>query len=202
VPNNVNPASRINPVAGKIVALWDAPNQPSSVDGTNNYAVAKNAQDTCWNHIVRVDHNLSAKQRFYLRTNFTDLQRPENVRHNNAVGANFFRYNKGFALDDVYVASRRLFVNACYTLTRFIRGNTPYQLGWDLAALGFSSGYINQINSVDPRALKLPNIGVGGYSSLGGVNSLNTVAADIHEGAANMTTMVSSHALRLPRVPA
>ena len=72
--------------------------RPGTVDGTNNYQKGKNAQDTYWNHIVRIDHNISDKQRLYVRTNFTDLQRPENVRHNNAVGDNFYRYNKGFAI--------------------------------------------------------------------------------------------------------
>ena len=82
--------------------------RPGTVDGTNNYTKGKNAQDTYWNHIVRLDHYLSEKQRFYVRTNFTDLQRPENIRHNNAVGDNFFRYNKGFGFDDVYTFRRDL----------------------------------------------------------------------------------------------
>src|SRR5207245_818533 len=93
VPNNRIPASQINPVARKIADLWDLPNQPGTIDGTNNYTKGKNAQDTYWNHIVRIDHNVTDKQRFYIRTNFTDLQRPENIRHNKAVGDNFYRYN-------------------------------------------------------------------------------------------------------------
>src|ERR1044072_121286 len=88
VPNNIIPAHRISPVSAKIAALWDTPNQPGTVDGTNNYTKGKNAQDTYWNHIVRIDHNFSEKQRLYVRTNFTSLQRPENIRHNRAVGDN------------------------------------------------------------------------------------------------------------------
>ena len=174
MPNNIIPANRINPAAAKIAALWDSPNQPGTVDGTNNYTKGKNAQDTYWNHIVRIDHNVSEKQRFYVRTNFTNLQRPENIRHNLAVGDNFYRYNKGFAFDDVYTISPRFFVNARYTLTRFITGNDTYQEGFDLAGLGFSPTYINQINAVDPRYYKLPNINVTGYSSLGGVARATT----------------------------
>ena len=193
---NMIPSNLINPVAAKIAALWDAPNQTGTADGTNNYQKGKNAQDTYWNHIVRIDHNLSDKQRFYVRVNFTDLQRPENIRHNNAVGDNFYRYNKGFAFDDVYVVSPSFFINARYTLTRFITGYQPYQSGWDLAGLGFSSNFINQINQLDPRRLKLPNISVSGYPSLGGVNSRNNTATDIHEWAANATTIIGSHTLR------
>jgi hypothetical protein len=196
LPSNKIPSNLINPVARKIAGLWDLPNQAGTVDGTNNYTKGKNAQDTYWNHIVRIDHNVSDKQRFYLRTNFTDLQRPENIRHNLAVGDNFYRYNRGFAFDHVYTVSPRLFLNTRYTLTRFITGYTPYQQGWDLAGLGFSSDFIKQINGVDPRYLKLPNIAVSGYSSLGGVNSRNDTATDIHEFAGNVTTVAGSHTLR------
>ena len=101
LPGNIIPQNRINPVASKIAGLWDLPNQAGTVDGTNNYQKGKNAQDTYWNHIVRIDHNVSDKQRFYVRTNFTSLQRPENVRQNRTVGDNFFRYNRGAAIDSV-----------------------------------------------------------------------------------------------------
>jgi hypothetical protein len=193
---NIIPANRIDPTAAKIAALWDAPNQPGTIDGTNNYTKGKNAQDTYWNHIVRLDHNFSERSRFYVRTNFTDLQRPENIRHNKAVGDNFFRYNKGFGIDEVYTISPRFFVNARYTLTRFITGNDTYQEDFDLAGLGFSSTFINQINGVDPRYYKLPNISVSGYSSLGGVSSRNSVATDIHEAAVNFTSVLAAHSLR------
>jgi len=196
LPGNIIPANRINPVSAKIASLWDAPNQPGTIDGTNNYSKGKNAQDTYWNHIIRIDHNVSEKQRFYVRTNFTDLQRPENIRHNRAVGDNFFRYNRGFAIDDVYTLSPRHFINARYTLTRFITGNDTYQEDFDLAGLGFSSTFVNQINGVDPRYYKLPNINVTGYSSLGGVSPRNSVATDIHEAALNFTSMIGAHALR------
>jgi hypothetical protein len=196
VPGNIIPPHRINPTARAIAALWDLPNQPGTIDGTNNYQKGKNAQDTYWNHIVRIDHNLSEKQRFYVRTNFTDLQRPENIRHNMAVGNNFYRYNKGFAVDHVATLSPRMFLNTRYTLTRFITGNDAYQQDWDLAGAGFSSDFINQINGVDPRYLKLPNMAVSGYSSLGGVASRNNAATDIHEFAASFTTMAGAHNLR------
>jgi len=131
LPNNIIPASRINPVAGKIAGLWDAPNLPGTVDGTNNYSKGKNAQDTYWNHIVRIDHNLSDNQRFYVRTNFTDLQRPENIRHNNAVGDNFYRYNKGFSFDDVYTrVAYFLFEHSLYSDTLHYRLHSlPARLG-------------------------------------------------------------------------
>lgn len=196
LPNNIIPASRIDPVARNIAQLWEAPNQTGTADGTNNFARGRNSQDTYWNHIVRIDHNISEKNRFYVRTNFTDLQRPQNIKHNNAVGDNFYRYNKGFGFDDVHTVSPGMVLNTRYTLTRFITGNTPFQLDWDLAGLGFSQDYIRQINGVDPRYLKLPNVNSAGYAALGGANSRNNTATDIHEAALNATQIVGSHTLR------
>src|SRR5258706_5587395 len=155
---NLIPANRINPIGAKIATLWDMPNQAGTVDGINNYTKGKNAQDTYWNHIVRIDHNVSDKQRLYVRTNFTDLQRPENVRHNAAVGDNFYRYNKGFAIDDVYTVSPGTVLNGRYTLTRFITGYTPFQQGWDLAGLGLSSTSSTRSTAWIPRPLSFPVI--------------------------------------------
>ena len=108
VPNNVIPSNRINPVSAKIASLWDTPNQQGTVDGTNNYTMGKNAQDTYGNELVRIDHNASQKERFYVRGNLTNLQRPENIRQNLTVGDNFYRFNRGISADNVYMVSPHL----------------------------------------------------------------------------------------------
>ncbi len=194
--NNVIPKSLIHPVAANIAALWDLPNQAGTVDGTNNYQKGKNAQDIYWNHIVRIDHNISDKQRIYVRTNFTSLLCPENIRQNRTVGDNFYRYNRGAAADHVYTIGPRFFLQSRYTLTRFITGYLPYQEGWDLAGLGFASTYINQLKGLDSHALKFPNIAVAGYSPLGGVNSDNRRNSNTHEFAFNATNIIGPHTIR------
>ena len=192
---NVVPASRINPVAAKIAPLWNQPNQAGTVDGTNNSYSPRNSQDSYFNHIVRVDHNISERQRFYVRTNFTTMRRPEEIRHNMARGDEFYRYNRGFSFDDVWTLSPGFFINTRYTLTRFITGYDPYQMNWDLAGLGFSPTFLGQINGVDPRGLRLPRIDIDGYSSLS-VQTLQRRATNIHEAAANLTSIIGSHTLR------
>ncbi|MEK7403469.1 MAG: TonB-dependent receptor [Acidobacteriota bacterium] len=195
VPGNVIPANLINPVARKIAALWDLPNQTGTRDGVNNYRKAKNALDIYYNHIVRIDHNVSAKQRFFARGNVTEMDRDENIRHNGAWGNKFLRWNRGLAFDHVYVFSPQFFLNTRYSFTRFIEGTPPLQGGWDLAGMGFSSTFINQINQVDPRGLKLPRIEVSGYHNLA-EQDIDRRHDDIHDVAANLTTMVHSHTMR------
>ena len=158
--------------------------RPGTVDGINNYQKGKNAQDTYWNHIVRIDHNVSDKQRLYVRTNFTDLQRPGKRPPQQCGRRQLLPLQQRlrdrprlhrFAAD---LPERPLHADAVHH-----RLSRRFSTAWDLAGLGFSSNFINQINGVDPRALKLPNISVSGYSSLGGVNTRNNTATDIHEAA-------------------
>ena len=201
LPGNIIPANRINPVAAKIATLWDQPNQAGTKDGTNNYTMGKNAQDTYWNHLARVDHNVSEKQRLYGRFDVTSLQRPENIRQNKTVGDNFYRFNHGAAIDHVYIASPSFVIDSRYSFMRFTTGYTPYQQGWDLASLGYSSAFISELQQLDPRALKFPNINVTSlgstvFSPLGGVNTNNQQIYMIHEGAVNLTNIIRSHTIR------
>ena len=199
VPGNIIPANRINPVAAKIASLWDLPNQQGTADGTNNYTMGKNAQDTYWNHLFRLDHNISERQRLYGRVNATSLERPENIRQNKTVGDNFYRYNRGAVLDYVNIFSPSFVMDARYSFMRFKTGYTPYQQGWDLASLGFAPGFINQLQGLDSRALKLPNLNFSSaavFSPLGGVNSNNQQIYMIHEGAVNFTNIFGAHTVR------
>jgi hypothetical protein len=139
---------------------------------------------------------VSEKERFYVRTNFTELERPENIRQSLTNGDNFYRFNRGVSVDNVYMASTRLFIDTRFTLTRFYTGYTPYQEGWDLASLGFSPSFINQLKQLDPRALKFPNINVTGYSTLGGVNSDNRQTYNTYELAVNVTNIIGRHTVR------
>jgi hypothetical protein len=202
LPGNIVPPSQINPAAENITKYWDAPNQIGTIDGTNNYTMGKNAQDTYGNELIRVDHNVSDKERFYVRGNLTTLQRPENVRQNNTVGENFFRFNRGISADNIYMASPRFFIDSRFTLTRFYTGYSPYQDGWDLASLGFSSMFIDQLKQLDPRALKFPRINPTGYSNLAGGDGDNSNNGDTrttyntYEAAVNVTNMIGRHTVR------
>src|SRR5260370_6255789 len=150
------PQSQISPVGAKIAALFDPPNLPGNSDGVNNYTNGRNSHDTFYNHIVRIDHNLSEKQRFFVRVDATRNLRIQDQRHNDAVGHLLFRYNRGAAIDHVYTVSPQFFVNTRYRYTRYIDGNVPDQSGWDLACLGFPSTFTKRIPALEPPLLLSP----------------------------------------------
>jgi hypothetical protein len=195
LPNNRIPVSQIDPVGAKIAALFDNPNLPGNIDGVNNYTNGRNSHDTFYNHIVKIDHTVSEKQRFFVRANVTRNRRVQDQRHHNAVGHLQYRYNRGAAIDHIYTVSPEFFINTRYSYTRYIDGFFPDQVGWDLAGLGFSSTFINQIKAIDPRLVRLPRIDTTGYSSLS-VQNQNWNPVDAHDFAVNMTKVHGTHTIR------
>ena len=189
------PASQINPLGSKIANLFDLPNLPGNADGVNNYTNGRNSYDTFYNHIVRIDHNVSDKQRFFVRVNGTRNLRDQDKRHSNTVGHRLYRYNRGAAVDHVYTLSPQFFINSRYSYTRYIDGIDPNQMGFDIQALGFSSAFSNQIKAVDPALLRFPRIDTTGYSSLS-VQSRNRNPVDTHDFAVNATRIFGSHTVR------
>ena len=161
----------------------------------NNYTNGRNSYDTFYNHIVRIDHNVSDKQRFFVRVNGTRNLRDQDNRHSNTVGHRLYRYNRGAAVDHVYTLSPQFFINSRYSYTRYIDGIDPNQMGFDIQALGFSSTFSNQIKAVDPELLRFPRIDTTGYSSLS-VQSRNRNPVDTHDFAVNATRIFGSHTVR------
>ena len=196
LPGNIIPASQINPAAAGIAKLWDEPNLPGTNNGENNYTLGLNSRDTYHNFIGRVDYNFSDKDRLYVRADETSNPRPQDYRHNGAEGWTVTRANVGAVIDNVYTFSPTFFVDARYSYNRFTVGYVPNDLGWNLAALGFSSTFINQIKQVNPLAVRLPAILPSGYSYLADQQSLSTQADDTHDFALNAARIVGAHTVR------
>jgi hypothetical protein len=204
LPNNIIPPSQINPVGAAIIQLYDLPNRAGTSDGTNNYTNGRNSHDKFYNHIVRIDQNVSDKQRFFVRVDGTSNQRKQDQRHHDALGHLMYRKNQpGAAIDHVYTVSPQFFINTRYSYTRYLNPTTPNQLGWDLAGMGFSSSFINQINAQGAGYLRLPQIaasnglatGAGGYSALSIQTNIFNPGMT-HDLAANATRIAGVHTLR------
>jgi hypothetical protein len=207
LPNNVIPSGQINPVGKALTALYDNPNLAGSADGTNNYTNGRNSADGFYNYIAKVDYNISDKQRFFIRADTTRNTRVQDQREHGANGILQYRRNQpGVAIDHVYTFSPTFFLESRYTFQRYLNPFIPDQMGWDLASLGFSSTFINQIKSVDPRVLRLPqivpnnglavaNAGTGGYSVLSNQNRTDSTS-NLHDMGLNATKIAGSHTLR------
>ena len=190
--------ARINPVASKIAALIDAPNQPGLSNGANNYTNGANSNDHYYNYLGRVDDNITDNQRAFVRYYWTRLQRIWHEAHSGMVGDNFFRYDQGITLDDVITLSPTLVIESRYGFLRFQYGDKPLQIGWDLASLGFSGTYISQLKAQAPGSYRLPGLSFTNYLTGGQIGNVSNFDQFnmIHEPAVNVTKVISSHTIR------
>ncbi|MFB3827142.1 MAG: carboxypeptidase regulatory-like domain-containing protein [Bryobacteraceae bacterium] len=207
---NIVPASRIDPVARKIMAFYREPNTPGTRDGRDNFThTNKDAQDYTV-HFARVDHNFSERNRLFLRLNWDKrTETKEQFYENIAMGLNNVRANRGLALDDVVVLSPSSVLNLRYGLSRTEAPKARVSSGKiDLATLGFSPALTSLIDPqrasfpmvyLNTRATNSPCKGncTGTFSGFGAPESGEGHSSGlIHNFAANLTTLRGRHNLR------
>ena len=194
--NNIIPANRINPTGQAIMNALPLPNQAGSADGSDNWYTPGPSSDTFYTHLVRVDHNVNEKHRFFVRGNVNHrIQDYMRWYNNDANGSLFYRRNRGLNVDDVYVFSPSFLMNVRYSYTRFYQGDDPVTRQADLAALAFSPTFINQITSIDPRGIKFPFITTDGRTEMSRV-SYSFRYDDTHDFAGNFTRIIRNQSLK------
>ncbi len=192
---NIIPASRIDKAATKILSFYPEPNLPGSADGTNNWTSPSSDTDDFYSVLFRVDHSFSEKHRAFVRGNANRRFQREQYRFNGGYGEDVWRQNRGIALDDVFVFSPQFLMNTRYSYTRYYTSALPLSQGIDLSQYGFSNSFIQQIQSADPRGIKLPYINISGYATLSNFSQTSS-NAEIHDLAANLTRILGAHTIR------
>lgn len=195
IPGNIIPANRISPIAKKILAFYPTPNNTENANGQNNYRAANRpSPETYYNHLARIDHNLSDKQRLFLRVAF--MHRVTGPYRDNwdsiAVGQTAPTDAPQIALDDVYVFSPSLVMNIRYGYERYAFEHRPRTYGYDPAQLGFSGDTLAQLSS---RVKIFPRVDVAGLATLGGEEGDRTYN-DVHSLFVNFTKQHSNHVLK------
>jgi hypothetical protein len=192
---NLIPSGRFNATGQKIMSYLPMPNQAGSADGSDNWYWPGNETDTFYSHFFRVDHNISDKQRLFVRGDINHrIQDYERRFSNIAAGSLFYRDNKGFNVDDVYVFGPSFLMNVRYSYTRYLQGDDPISRQIDLVSLGFSQVFQNQVTSIDPRGMKFPQVTV--ETAVMSPHTYNFRYDDTHDLGANLTRIVRSHTLR------
>ena len=196
LPGNIIPASRLSAVGVNLLKYFPEPNLPGTADGSNNYTILVPDIDDFWSHVGRIDHVISDKNRFFVRGDANRRRTiGENRYRNEAYGNLYFRNNMGFGADHVYIFKPSLLLNTRYSYTKYFDNQDPRSLGADLASLGFSSNFVTQVNSIDAKAMAIPNIAIAGYSPLSPSGTFRA-SRDIHSLAANVTQIVRNHSLK------
>ncbi|MFB3827858.1 MAG: TonB-dependent receptor domain-containing protein [Bryobacteraceae bacterium] len=192
---NIIPASRLDPVAQKILPYWNLPNQAGTKEGRSNHFLAGKGLEDTWVHLGRLDHAFNQNHRIFLRLN-KDFWEEDKNRYftTGASGIIINRYNNGVSFDDVYVFTPSFLMNVRWGITRATFTERRASRGFDLASLGFSQRLTGLI---DPSLMAFPNVQVGSLTALSDWDSGDGGNySTTHSLAATLTKLRGSHNMR------
>jgi Carboxypeptidase regulatory-like domain/TonB dependent receptor len=152
-PNNVIPPNRINSTSAKLLSLWPAPSHPGAL--TNNFTTAAPTGGDHDQIVARLDHNITNKQRIFLRFSYWDvLDRPIDPLGNGLCADRCSEDYHSHAIAAGYTYSITpttvLVLNA--SVSRFNYSRIPTNSGFDLTSIGWPASY----NSVIPAEMRTP----------------------------------------------
>ncbi len=199
-PNNIIPASRIDPVARNLMKFFPSPNATpvNQFTQVNNYFVAgkSKSNDDRWD--IRLDHNLSARWRMFGRySRAHNTSDPVNFYGNLATAAGSGpteTTNHSFSMDHTITINPTTLVSLRYGFGRFVSDNAPFSRGFDLTTLGFPASLQAEAAKTVPQ---FPRIDILGLSSLGQptFTSLHYVP-NSHVVHADFTKVLSRHTIK------
>ncbi len=183
-PGNRIPASRINPIAKKILSFQPKANRSDPVAGyaRSNLFLTPPATDAFFNYVFKIDQQFNEKHRMYVR--FAQNDRTED-RNTNGIFSGpgqdgqqpFKRINDAFVADHLATLSPTLILNFRVSFNRFIEdGFGAGNVGFDKTTLGFSASLVSQV----PGTKSFGRYTFADYNSLGrfrGNNLTNTIAS-------------------------
>jgi hypothetical protein len=148
-------------------------------------------------HILRIDHYISDKQRIYGR--FSRFYHKEGKYNdflgNEATGAYFGAQPSNFVLDDIYTVNPSTVINVRYGFQRHpVRFTAPSQ-GFDLAKLGFPKNLIDALAFRPEMARVLPVVNISSIQALS-TTVAQTISDDIHSLFVDVNRPVRSHSLK------
>jgi hypothetical protein len=197
-PNNVIPAPLLNPVSLKILENFPKPfNSGRTADHLDNFP-AQNELEVIdyWTHVVKIDHNLSQRNRFFVRGNLYDRSSFINDWFRSYASGQAQNYlSRGGSLDDVHTFSPSFLGNFRYGYNRYVRLTSPKRgRGFDLTSLGFPAS-LN--NAIDPALREFPVIIVraGGTTILQSQNTGEDRNIDTHSFVAAFTKTKGAHTI-------
>lgn len=182
-PNNTIPASRIDPVVAKVIALYPTSNVAGLDNAPNNYFFAPSDSDDADQYDFRGDHNFNERHRFFARWSQRNQDRLENgtlpFPAAGGQGQSIVLRGKNLASSLTSTLSQNVFNDLRFGWTQF---NTvldiPYET-YDNALYGIKNApadYLNDGNKNNGFARFSPSgfAEVGSRSFWPNFNNLNT----------------------------
>jgi hypothetical protein len=189
-PNNIIPASRIDPVAAKLVSYFPAANLNSPA---NN--LIQSGASGISNHYAgfRIDHAIGDRQRFFLRYS-KNKEQNHTPQYLDSAAQGFNGQNGGvnaIAGDYTLVLSPSTILNVRYGFTGRSNDQIDPALGFDLTSLRFPAAVANEA-----KLKVFPSISTTSYMALGNPTAQNSFNYRTHSWQASVTSQRGSHTLK------
>ena len=202
--NNVIPASRIDPVAKKLMGYFPQANSPSSVTNqalqTNNFRTTGSSTSPANQIDARVDHNFNERLRAFARfsnqwgynSNFNVYGNPGT---NGGGDGPTTYYNRNATFNAVYSLNPTTIVNFNYGFARDYSVRLPFSQGTKPSDIGLP-GYLDGL--VDN--FEFPQVGIGGNSSAYNLGSASFTTLynfpSAHVVRGDVTKVMGKHTLK------
>jgi hypothetical protein len=192
---NVIPASRYDPVAAKLLPYFPKPN---TTGFTNNLIATPNAfKDTYDQHIIRADHNLTERHKFfsrYVRNPRTQIMGLAGFPYESSPGYLHGRANTGGNFDLTDVLSPSTVLNTKVGFIRHTFFIFPYGDNFDLVGAGFPAATVAQL----PRKV-FPRLSMTDYSNVGPGRSIGAEFSDSYTWSFSelLSKMIGGHAVKV-----
>jgi len=188
------PADRVDPVSRKILDFIPLGNVPGNALGFFNLIASPNSvTDEYDQHIIRIDHMLSSKHKFfsrYVRGNRHEVNGDALFPHDSSPWYTHWRINQGGNFDLTSMLSPALVLSSRAGYIRHQFAIARYGEGFDLTRVGFPSSLMSQL----PRSY-FPRINYTDYSAFGNTGSQFTFS-DTWSWSETVNHIIGGHSLK------
>ena len=194
---NMIPQTLLNPVSLKLMNYYPASNRAGDpITGANNYVGTAGLPTDSDQYTIKVDHNVSEKQNFFVRWS---QKRQFKQLEGDFFGASDPGGNGTLAPDNrfegglgyTYVFSPTFVMSLNFGWGRWVEGRKPQGVPFDVTQVGLPAS-LNSYNG--PGAF--PSINITGYQGLGS-GVLNATPREARTYAADFTKNLGSHGLSM-----
>ena len=169
LPGNIIPASRLDPIAQKLISYYPLPNLTGTPDGLTNFTSSPLNLLKRPQHTARFDHVVNPNNRLFVSV-MRSYERTEAGNFPSRVlNAAVDHRSLAVTVDDVAVLQPNLILDVRYGVHRHAENGLPGSLGFDLKGLGLPVSLTSQLDS---HYTTLPSLTIepeaGGFSVIGG----------------------------------
>jgi hypothetical protein len=191
---NIIPASRLSPIAQRLLEFYPLPNATGTIDHRNNFFGTAASRIDYWAHMGRLDQVINEKHRFYFTLSLmrTDGDQGRNLVNNANGNISVNRYT-GSGFDYVWMVEPSTVANFRYGFTRMRASAQPPTVGLDLTSLGFPASFANLL---DRNLTALPVISPDGYATIGN-NLITRSAFNTHYFNGSVSKSRGAHTIRI-----